>query len=190
MKGTTERIMKAAIHVFAKKGFTQATTQEIATEANVAEITLFRKFSTKQNLFTSVIRKIIAHQFEEDLKKWAELADTRVFLSQIIRNRLEMISKNKTLIKMLLSESLMGNLSDDINLPAILYESIKKSLTHHFQRLGKTVDVDLCARQLGGILLSHVIFPSEQLFFQLSLNEKEILVGKYADALMRLLETH
>lgn len=51
---------------------------------------------------------------------------------------------------MLLSESLMGNLSEDINFPVILYEKIKKNLATHFKRMGKTVDVEPCARYLGG----------------------------------------
>lgn len=184
MRDTTERIFKAAINVFARKGFTQATTQEIAKEADVAEITLYRKFSTKQNLFISVIRKMIVHQFETDMMKWAETDDTRMFLGRIIHNRLETISKNERLIKMLLSESLMGNLSEDINLPVILYESIKKSLEYHFKKIGKAVDVEFCARQLAGMLLSHVIFPSERPFFQLHPEEKEALVNQYVDALM------
>lgn len=95
MRNTTERIMKAAINVFAQKGFTQATTQEIAKEADVAEITLYRKFSTKQNLFVTVIRKMIARQLETEMITWAETDDTHAFLSHLIRNRLVTISKNE-----------------------------------------------------------------------------------------------
>ena len=84
---------------------------------------------------------------------------------------------------MLLSESLVGNLSEDINLPALLYESIKKSLAYHFKTIGKTADTDFCAKQLGGRLLSHVIFPNERPFFQLNSKEKEAVVSQYVDGL-------
>lgn len=184
MRGTTERIMKAAVIVFARKGFTQATTQEIAKEADVAEITLYRKFKTKQNLFVSTIRKTLVRQFETGLMQWAETDDTRMFLGQILHERLEMVSKNEKLIKMLLSESLMGNLSEDINLPVMLYESIKKGLASHFKRVGKGADVETCARQIAGILLSYVIFPSKQPFYQLSPSEKEVLINEYVASLL------
>lgn len=48
MRDKTEQILKAARDVFQQQGFLQTTTQEIAKQAEVAEVTLFRKFSTKK----------------------------------------------------------------------------------------------------------------------------------------------
>ncbi len=53
---TKERIIKAARRLFSTKGFLDATTKEIAEEARVAEVTLFRHFSSKENLFEEVLR--------------------------------------------------------------------------------------------------------------------------------------
>ncbi|MDF1511180.1 helix-turn-helix domain containing protein [Robertmurraya sp. DFI.2.37] len=57
MRDVTEQIFKGAISVFTKKGF-QATTQEVAKEAGVAEVTLYRKFSTKENLFITAMDRL------------------------------------------------------------------------------------------------------------------------------------
>jgi TetR/AcrR family transcriptional regulator len=49
------RILEAALKVFASEGYTGATTRKIAEEANVAEVTLFRKFKSKENLLKEVL---------------------------------------------------------------------------------------------------------------------------------------
>lgn len=188
MKSAAERIVDAAIDVFAEKGFTRATTQEIAKAAGVAEVTLYRKFSTKQNVFLSVARTVIDDQFEAGMTRRAETNDTRQLLRQIVSNRLDVFSKNEQLIKVLLSESLMGSLSADIDLPALLYDSIKKSIATHFEATGQAVNIEHCARQLGGIYLSHIVFPADTPFFKLSSAEKAAVVDQYVDALIASLE--
>jgi AcrR family transcriptional regulator len=50
-----QRILEAALRVFATEGYTGATTRKIAEEANVAEVTLFRKFKSKENLLKEVL---------------------------------------------------------------------------------------------------------------------------------------
>jgi AcrR family transcriptional regulator len=52
-----QRILEAALRVFASEGYTGATTRKIAEEANVAEVTLFRKFKSKENLLREVLLK-------------------------------------------------------------------------------------------------------------------------------------
>ncbi len=54
---TEQRILDAALKVFASEGYTGATTRRIAEEANVAEVTLFRKFQSKENLLKEVLFK-------------------------------------------------------------------------------------------------------------------------------------
>lgn len=50
-----ERILDSALQVFAEKGFSAATTREIAKVADVNEVTLFRHFETKSSLFAAVL---------------------------------------------------------------------------------------------------------------------------------------
>jgi AcrR family transcriptional regulator len=49
-------ILDAALRLFSQKGFLGATTRQIAREAGVAEVTLFRRFGSKEELFAEVIR--------------------------------------------------------------------------------------------------------------------------------------
>jgi AcrR family transcriptional regulator len=52
---TRERLLAAAARVFARDGLDGATTREIAREAGLNEVTLFRHFQTKERLLNAVI---------------------------------------------------------------------------------------------------------------------------------------
>jgi AcrR family transcriptional regulator len=54
---TSNRIIDAATHVFAREGIAGATTREIARLAKVNEVTLFRRFKSKQELLRQVVLK-------------------------------------------------------------------------------------------------------------------------------------
>lgn len=183
MRDVTERIFKGAMSVFIKKGL-QATTQEVAEEAGVAEVTLYRRYSTKENLFITVIKNVLEKKFNSYVLKSAKEKDTELFLMKIIEDRLELLSKNGDLVRMLLSESLRGNLTKEIDIPNMIFSSLNKGLEHHFDLKNQQVDVEFCARQLGGIFLSYVVLPNGEFFNKLTAQEKEDIARKHAQAVM------
>lgn len=54
---TRERILQAAFELISDKGFAGASTREIALRAGVAEVTLFRHFTNKENLFRQTAQR-------------------------------------------------------------------------------------------------------------------------------------
>jgi TetR/AcrR family transcriptional regulator len=56
---TVARILKAGEEIFAKRGFEGATTAEIAERAGVLKATLHYHFRTKQDLYTSVLDRVL-----------------------------------------------------------------------------------------------------------------------------------
>lgn len=186
MQDVTDRIIKGAISVFVKKGL-QATTQEVAKEANVAEVTLYRRYATKENMFITVIKNVLEKKFYSQVIKMAKEKDTEVFFMKIIENRLELLSKNSQLIKMLLSESLRGNLTEEIDLPGIIIMSLKDGLEKHFEMNNQEVDIEFCARQLGGVFLSYVVLPDDPPFYKLPEKEKQAIVRKHAKSILATL---
>jgi len=54
---TEQKILGAALKIFSEKGFKGATTRVIAQESGFSELTLFRKFETKENLIKCVLTK-------------------------------------------------------------------------------------------------------------------------------------
>ncbi|WP_235296530.1 TetR/AcrR family transcriptional regulator [Portibacter marinus] len=52
---TSLRILESAKYLFAQQGFDAVTTKAIASSAKVNEVTLFRNFGSKENLYEKVI---------------------------------------------------------------------------------------------------------------------------------------
>src|SRR5690606_6087011 len=113
---------------------------------------------TKQNLFVSTIQSIVTDKFNKTLMDYAEQADTMQFLINILQDRLMMISKNQTIIRTLLSESLMGNLEATIDLPKMMIQALKKSMDTHFSKKSIQVDTERLTRTLAGLLVSYIIW--------------------------------
>jgi AcrR family transcriptional regulator len=53
-KATQDSLIKAAYELFSEQGYSKTTTKEISERAGVAELTLFRHFQTKQNVYKAV----------------------------------------------------------------------------------------------------------------------------------------
>ncbi|MGC8674136.1 MAG: TetR/AcrR family transcriptional regulator [Thermoprotei archaeon] len=67
---TEEKILKAAVRVFAKKGFDTATTDEIASKSGVSKGTVFLYFKRKDALIERVaLASVPFAEVEEALKK-------------------------------------------------------------------------------------------------------------------------
>src|SRR6202050_4184504 len=49
--GTADRIVEAAVQLFSRQGFAASSTHEIARLAGVSEVTVFRHFPRKKDLF-------------------------------------------------------------------------------------------------------------------------------------------
>lgn len=84
---TEEKILDAALKIFARKGYDAATTRTIAEESGFTEMTLFRKFHTKRNLFEQVMLRG-NQQIERDASQLFLPRDnqiTREFIKSFIK---------------------------------------------------------------------------------------------------------
>ena len=67
-KTRKDRIMDAALRIFAEKGFQNSTITEISKEAGVSEATVYEYFGTKEDLLFAIPEKISNDTFEESSK--------------------------------------------------------------------------------------------------------------------------
>ncbi|MDI6742838.1 MAG: TetR/AcrR family transcriptional regulator [Smithella sp.] len=67
-KTRKDRIMDAALLIFAEKGFQNATITEISKKAGVSEATVYEYFGTKEDLLFAIPEKISNDTFEESSK--------------------------------------------------------------------------------------------------------------------------
>ena len=62
-----KKSMKAAIQLFAQKGFNGTSTVDIAEMAGVSQATIFKYFKTKEELLTQIIMPILPQVFHDFL---------------------------------------------------------------------------------------------------------------------------
>lgn len=118
MTDTTEqKILDAALKLFAEKGYTGATNRLIANETGFTEMTIYRKFKNKDKLF----RSILIRNNEKMMKELGsvfvdrEFDTSRDFLETLIRNLVELCKNNFEIIKITLNENsrIPGNFIED-----------------------------------------------------------------------------
>ena len=103
------QIIDAAIDVFSRKGFAEATTHEIAKEAGVAVGTIYKYFNNKRDLLVKVVTDtLITGPLIEILQKRDDVDDD-TFVRSIISDRLNFGLENIGKLIPLLSEILRDN---------------------------------------------------------------------------------
>lgn len=104
---TKEKILKAALKVFAAEGYVGAKTRVIAKESGFSEMTLFRKFRSKKNLFDMVLIKHKEKVLNEisALFKENKIEDPILSLSYSIRQIYKLIDNNFQFISIHVNES-------------------------------------------------------------------------------------
>ena len=166
---TKERILKAALKLFAANGYKGATTRAIAKEAGVSELTLFRSFKTKENLLNEVVAKNT-----EKLRKEFELIINETpsetpqkFLENIIRN-LDRFSENNI--------EFMRLVVTDLNVKEPVLESFFKHLSQHLEKNipNKKLDYDALAFLISGFV---VILNNTQYLGRKYIKKQEMVEG-------------
>jgi len=103
-----EQILRAATRVFADKGFSRATTREVAREAGVAEGTIYNYFEDKEALLMAIMDTLNeterrAEDFREGLG-----TDFRGFFEAYLRHRMDVIWENREIFRVVMSEMLVN----------------------------------------------------------------------------------
>ena len=111
MNSTKDSIIKASRELFETLGYAGATTKEIAKKAGVSEVTLFRHFDTKRNLFEQTVHSSLhPYKLEEYLEHDVQY-DLEKDLSAIAKNMLKTYEENIPLMKMVFKDRMQGSLS-------------------------------------------------------------------------------
>lgn len=95
---TSQAILKAALNLFSAKGYSSVTTKEIADRAEVNEVTLFRHFDSKRNLFEAVFEHYV---FEPNITAKEELfqKEPKEFLISMGNSLYKIFEYNSSLLK-------------------------------------------------------------------------------------------
>lgn len=102
---TRTRLIEAASQVFASLGVQGATTREIARVAGVNEVTLFRHFSSKEQLLKAAIENASALQTEALERPEAWTQDLKIDLRQYAELYNTMLEAYEDLIRTFIGEA-------------------------------------------------------------------------------------
>jgi TetR/AcrR family transcriptional regulator len=94
---TEQKIMDAALEIFARNGFKSSTTKKIAEKSGFTEMTLFRKFNTKRNLYDRVLKQnvdLMLEDFRLNVFNDEEYENVRDFISNFIIKTREVMMNN------------------------------------------------------------------------------------------------
>lgn len=96
---TRKRLMKVALKLFAEQGYYQTTTKQIAALAKVNELTLFRHFGTKENLFQETTANYVEEiNIKGEIERLSK-QDFETSVLEIARDYLDFCFRNKKLYK-------------------------------------------------------------------------------------------
>ena len=101
---TRERILKAALRLFAKRGFEATTTRDLAEAAGVAEGTLFRHFPTKKAILIEVATQGWVDLLTDLLTALSEMGSYRA-IAQVMRKRMLHLHENADIMRVCFMEA-------------------------------------------------------------------------------------
>ncbi|MCF8111270.1 MAG: TetR/AcrR family transcriptional regulator [Desulfobacteraceae bacterium] len=87
-------ILKAAEHIFARKGFQAATVADIAKKAKVSEATIYEYFSSKEELLFAIPAEIIREYEEKDREILHYIQGAANKLRFLIHRQLDLYDSN------------------------------------------------------------------------------------------------
>lgn len=96
-----ERLLDAALSLMSDKGYLGATTREIAREAGVTELTLFRHFRSKENLLAEVLNRYSFLPELEDMLPELEVLPYPDAMREIGRRFLRTLQRRKSLVRIM-----------------------------------------------------------------------------------------
>ncbi|MGI5848956.1 MAG: TetR/AcrR family transcriptional regulator [Christensenellales bacterium] len=112
MNSTHGRIISAAKELFEKKGFAAATTKEIAALANVSEVTLFRHFENKRNLFEKTVHSCTRSYKIDDYLKNGVTYELDHDLTWIGYHIMEIHKQNAPMFRMIIRDKIRGSVPE------------------------------------------------------------------------------
>ncbi len=146
------RIIEAAARVFARKGYGQATTREIAEEADVSEGSIFYHFGSKRDLMMNIMDQLVIDSTVKEMLAQTDVSDPRVFLVDIFRNRLEVMERNRELTQAVFTE-----IHHDIELREQFFKEVALPLISRFEALATAYSREGVFRSLNPIVVTRAI---------------------------------
>ncbi len=139
------QIVEVASELFSQRGFNGATTKEIADRAGVSPAIIFRHFPSKEAIYSAILDHKVrqaAERIRGRLQDAAGRKDDRAFFGALAFDLLELYSKDRSLIRLLLFSALEGH-----DLSRMFYKTMSRQIRDHVRAYIKQRIADGAFRQ-------------------------------------------
>jgi AcrR family transcriptional regulator len=187
-----ERILEAAVKLFAERGFDATSVDEIARLAEINKAMIYYYFSSKDELLSSIIRKSI-NEFtsiieEIDLSRFDNLEE---MIKAIVREAINYIDGYNMVIKIFQRESLSKSSkwgTNIIDTVSIVFERVESILRKKFAA-SITVDISLVEQIIfTNLVIGYLNIKDKLLSNELTDEEaKEHIKNRYVDKVSRMI---
>jgi AcrR family transcriptional regulator len=171
-----KRILDAAMTVFIEKGFNRSTTLEIAEAAGISEVTLFRYFSSKREIFLEGVEPILFSILEGSIHASIDLS-AEAQLEYVLYERIRLISSNYRVVRLILEEA---SLLSELGTGSFISRILQILRTMPVQAGVSIRNKEFVLRLLMGSILSFLYMPER--------NEETI--KKYVSEVVALIVTN
>ena len=156
-----EQILRAATRVFSEKGFSRATTREVAREAGVSEGTIYNYFEDKDALLMAIMDAL--NETERRVEDFREglATDFEGFVEAYLRHRMALIWENREIFRVVMSEMLVNAGLRERYIREVVEPTMKIGEENFRARVeqGKVraIDVPLAMRAVAGSVLGFLV---------------------------------
>jgi len=157
-KEREKQIIKNALKVFNQNGYTKATTSSIAKEAGISEVTLFRYFNSKEEVFVKSIKLIFDTLLNNNEQINQTLSKEEKF-KYLLLDKINLILKNKDSVLLLLNESNLISKFQDRSFLEIIEEHFKSHFNMFYFNQKKQ---EIAIRLIMGSILSFIYLPNSK----------------------------
>ena len=145
------------MRVMAREGYAGATTKQIAAEANINEVTLFRRFGTKKNLLLAVVEQEVENFTAAGIQVTGELSGD---LLRVVRFYQQLIEHRGNVLLLFLTEApRQPELMELMSLPLSVVGRMMQLLAEYQQKglLVQESPVQALAALVGPIFLEGIV---------------------------------
>jgi AcrR family transcriptional regulator len=167
------QILEAALEVITQRGYAGATTREIANAAGINEVTLFRRYGTKENLLKAVV--------EQEAKKFAAAGihptgNLDADLARVVKFYQALMHSRGRIITAIMNEiPRQPELMEIMQKPLSIFGEVV-ALIEHYQNAGmlaKSNPMRVCIALIGPLMLEHTLASIQPMFTEMTLEPAE-----------------
>ena len=156
-----EQILGAATRVFAEKGFSRATTREVAREAGVSEGTIYNYFEDKEALLMAIMDKLNETERRADDFREGLATDSQGFFEAYLRHRMDLIWENREIFRVVMSEMLVNAGLRERYMREVVEPTMRIGEENFQERVGqekaRATDASLAMRVVAGSVLGLLV---------------------------------